>query len=308
MTQDPRHDISERELRLRSGGYDLAATLYLPKCGRPQRAVQINSAMAAPRQYYRAFSCFLAARGAAVLTYDYRGFAGSAQSAPDDPGLRLSAWGTEDQAAASSWLLTAFPALPRAIVGHSVGGQILGLSSLAGSFDRYLLVSSAHGYWGRWPGLSQRLKAWWWWKIRAPRELLRQRSLPAAIFGAALPMHVGLELARYCLHPDFFCDTSGEAFRPYNAEIRGPLQHYIFSDDKVVPPGAEMDLKSFFPRAQHTTRALRPEHFDVDHIGHFGFFRRSAPATLWRQAAEWIEAQEVALSAGPPDGGHARRK
>ena len=53
-------------------GYPLAATLFLPR-GAKRHAVLINSATAVPRKFYRGFAGYLAKRGCAVLTYDYRG-------------------------------------------------------------------------------------------------------------------------------------------------------------------------------------------------------------------------------------------
>ena len=53
-------------------GYPLAATLFLPR-GAKRHAVLINSATAVPRKLYRGFAGYLAKRGCAVLTYDYRG-------------------------------------------------------------------------------------------------------------------------------------------------------------------------------------------------------------------------------------------
>jgi len=61
-------------------GYPLAATLFLPR-GAKRQAVLINSATAVPRKLYRGFAGYLAGRGCAVLTYDYRGIGGSRQKA-----------------------------------------------------------------------------------------------------------------------------------------------------------------------------------------------------------------------------------
>ena len=61
-------------------GYKLAATLFLPR-GAKRHAVLINSATATPRKIYRGFAGYLAHRGCAVLTYDYRGIGGSRQRA-----------------------------------------------------------------------------------------------------------------------------------------------------------------------------------------------------------------------------------
>src|SRR5690349_25166291 len=57
-------------------GYPLAGTLYLPR-GTKRHAVLINSAAAVPRKLYRGFAGYLARRGCAVLTYDYRGIGDS---------------------------------------------------------------------------------------------------------------------------------------------------------------------------------------------------------------------------------------
>jgi predicted alpha/beta hydrolase len=59
-------------------GYLLAATLFLPR-GARRHAVLINSATAVPRKIYRGFAGYLAQRGCAVLTYDYRGTGDSRQ-------------------------------------------------------------------------------------------------------------------------------------------------------------------------------------------------------------------------------------
>src|SRR5215469_10355754 len=59
-------------------GYKLGATLFLPR-GTKRRAALISSATAVPRKIYRGFAGYLARRGFAVLTYDYRGVGGSRQ-------------------------------------------------------------------------------------------------------------------------------------------------------------------------------------------------------------------------------------
>src|SRR3954468_15068677 len=61
--------------------YLLGATLFLPR-GTKRHAVLINSATAVPRKIYRGFAGYLAGRGCAVLTYDYRGIGDSRQKSP----------------------------------------------------------------------------------------------------------------------------------------------------------------------------------------------------------------------------------
>jgi predicted alpha/beta hydrolase len=104
--------------------YPLAATLYLPR-GAKRHAVLINSATAVPRKLYRGFAGYLAQRGCAVLTYDYRGTSESRPQArtgnkPKSLGgfkASMSDWAALDITAAVSWMRERYKALPFAYVG-----------------------------------------------------------------------------------------------------------------------------------------------------------------------------------------------
>ena len=85
-------------------GYELGGTLFLPR-GAKRHAVLINSATAVPRKIYRGFASYLAHRGCAVLTYDYRGTGDSRQS-KSLVGFKasMSDWAAQDITAAVSWM------------------------------------------------------------------------------------------------------------------------------------------------------------------------------------------------------------
>jgi predicted alpha/beta hydrolase len=135
-------------------GYPLAATLFLPR-GAKRHAVLINSATAVPRKLYRGFAGYLAQRGCAVLTYDYRGTGDSRPQARtgDKPkslaGFKasMSDWAALDITAAVSWMRERYKALPSAYVGHSFGGQALGLLPNNSEISRALLIAAQAGYW-----------------------------------------------------------------------------------------------------------------------------------------------------------------
>ena len=80
-------------------GYALGATVFAPQ-GHPRGAVLINSATAVPRKIYRGFATYLAQHGFAVLTYDYRGTAGSRPASLRGFHVRMRDWATLDAAAA----------------------------------------------------------------------------------------------------------------------------------------------------------------------------------------------------------------
>jgi predicted alpha/beta hydrolase len=118
-------------------GYPLAATLFLPR-GIKRHAVLINSATAVLRKIYRGFAGYLAHRGCAVLTYDYRGIGDSRQKSMEGynqpkslVGFKasMSDWAALDITAAVTWMRERYHNLPLGYVGHSFGGQVLGLLS-----------------------------------------------------------------------------------------------------------------------------------------------------------------------------------
>ena len=136
-------------------GYRLGATLFLPR-GTRRRAALISSATAVPRKIYRGFASYLAHCGCAVLTYDYRGIGGSRQWAVEGynrpkslTGFKadMADWAMLDVAAAISWMRERYHNLPFGYVGHSFGGQVLGLVPNNTEVSRALLVAAPAGYW-----------------------------------------------------------------------------------------------------------------------------------------------------------------
>ena len=133
-------------------GYPLAGTLFLPR-GTKRHAVLINSATAVPRKIYRGFASYLAHRGCAVLTYDYRGIGDSRQPAMvgyNQPkslvGFRasMSDWAAQDVTAAVRWMRERYTTLTLAYVGHSFGGQALGLIENNSDISRAAFVAAAY--------------------------------------------------------------------------------------------------------------------------------------------------------------------
>ena len=136
-------------------GYLLGASLFLPR-GAKRHGVLINSAAAVPRRLYRGFAGYLARRGCAVLTYDYRGIGDSRQKSLvgynqlkslDGFKASLSDWAALDATAAVNWMRERYKTLPLNYVGHSFGGQALGLLANNTEVSRALLIAAQAGYW-----------------------------------------------------------------------------------------------------------------------------------------------------------------
>jgi predicted alpha/beta hydrolase len=274
-------------------GCTLEASLYEPE---PESAngaaLLINSAAATPRRYYAAFAGDMARRGFAVATYDYRDAFITDPEALRRSTSSMSVWGLHDQTAMIRQLRSMYPERALVVLGHSMGGQLLGLSPAAAEVSAALLIGTAQGYWLGYRSIRQRL-------VRArniffawPLALRLQGYLPAAVTLGAGPRGPAYarEFLRFCRSPHFFCDERGAPFRPHNAELRCPLKYIVLADDEVVEPGAQLDVREYFPNAEIELQRLTPQQYGVARLGHLGLFRRSMQQTAaWADIAAWFE-------------------
>ncbi len=281
----------KHELRIPAlDGIGLAATAYEPAFGASQLAVLINGATGVPRGYYSHFAGYLAAQGCAVLCYDYRGVGGSRDGAA---GARMRHWGERDLAGALEWMYRYHPRLPLAAIGHSAGGWLFGLAHNNRSADALLTVGSQYAYWRHWPTLRGRAFMWSMMKLVVPGTTRACGYLPGALFGGeSLPRGVALDWARWSSQPDFVVDDAGLPLREYFGHYRNPARLLAIEDDRYAPEPAVRALAPLYGGGAEV-RLLRPRDVGLQQLGHFGFFRRTAPRPLWDEALHWLRLQAL---------------
>lgn len=271
-------------------GYPLAASLF--EATAPRKAVVvINSATAVKRGYYSRFATWLAGEGYDVVTYDYRGIGGS-RPGSSFRGFTGTAtqWGADDFAGIVDWALRERRVATVLLVGHSIGGQILGLAHNAEKIAAAFCVSSQSGDWRLWPTLrgKARMMVLMYGMLPAVGSLLG--FVPGKLgMGEDLPHTVASEWARWCRTSGYLLGDDGSRRAGY-ARIRAPIVGYSFSDDDYAPRETVAAWLDFFPNARTEHRHLVPTEAGAKAVGHFGFFRPSFEATLWRDAAKWLAA------------------
>jgi predicted alpha/beta hydrolase len=261
-------------------GHAIGATRY----GTGERAVLVMPATGVPQGYYAKYAAYLAERGFTVLTFDYRGIGRSRNGELRHSAARMRDWALLDAAAAFRY----FCERDIRVVGHSFGGQALGLLPAPERIHAALLVGSQSGYWGRWPALG---KLWMWpaTHIGLPAVATMLGYFPGSRlgFGEDLPRGVALEWASWCRHPRYLVGALG-AEAQY-ARVRSAVRAYAISDDPFAPLSAVQALAELYPNAAWQTRRLSPRDVGVKSIGHFGFFRERFRDSLWRESADWLE-------------------
>ena len=270
-------------------GYRLGGTLFRPRSSN-ECAVAIHAATGVRQDFYAKFAAYLAERGFTSLTYDYRGIGRSRPRQLRGFQARMRDWALLDAPAALDFLARSVPGTRLMTVGHSFGGQALGLLPRPERISAALVVGSQSGYWRHWPALG---RSWMWLATHvvlpsAPRLL---GYFPASLlgFGEDLPAGVAIEWASWCRHPQYVVGALS-AHGGY-AKFAAPLRAYAIRDDRFAPPRAVEALLELYPSARSEIRRVAPIDVGVKKIGHFGFFRERFRETLWREAAEWIERQ-----------------
>jgi len=263
-------------------GYRLGATLY----GAGAPAVLVMPATGVPQSYYARFAAYLADRGFTVLTFDYRGIGRSLSSHVREVSARMQDWALLDATAAFAFL----GERKILIVGHSFGGQALGLLPEPARISAALIVGAQSGYWKNWPLLG---RAWMWpaTHIGLPLVSRLYGYFPGSRlgFGEDLPAGVARQWASWCRHPRYLVGALG--VDEHYARVRAPMRAYAIADDAFAPLPAVQALAALYPNARWETRELRPRELGVKAVGHFGFFRERFRDSLWRETADWLERQ-----------------
>jgi predicted alpha/beta hydrolase len=273
-------------------GVTLAATLFEPSASNGA-ALLINGGTGIPRQFYGAFAQHLSSRGFTVLTYDYRGIGGSQKPAQ----ATIDQWGEIDQPSMLDHLARLVPGASLGVVGHSFGGQVLGLADNIAGVRAAVLVATQSGHWRHWPAGRRRLRMFALWWLLIPLLTTFTGRFPGTWIGTAdLPSGIARSWARWGRSRHYVCDALGRAKRPFNDQVTFPLRWLSFTDDPVAPFGAVEALRGYYSGAAIERRHFAPADLGIEEVGHFGLFRRSMKRQPWDEIADWLDQRLVVQS------------
>jgi predicted alpha/beta hydrolase len=259
-------------------GASLAATRFSPLHDNGT-IVLVAAATGVRRGYYGPFARYLSSRGFNVLTWDWRGI-GESRSSALDASVTMRNWAELDLRAAID--LASARAGRVVVVGHSFGGQALGLAPNAPAIARAVTIGSQHGYWGHWPPSLRYLYAvLWYGGVPLVTRLLGWFPLGLSASAGTLPPGVALEWARWNRNPDFIGDWTG------HERFRAPILSWSFSDDTYAPKAPVDALHARFG-GPVTRRHLTPAEAGARRVGHWGFFREGLVPRLWEESAAWL--------------------
>jgi predicted alpha/beta hydrolase len=277
-------------VRLRAlDGYELGGVFYdalRPRA--PRRVVVLHGGAGIPAARYRRFAYFLAEWGIPVLTYDYRGIGMSRP--PILRGFRatLDDWAEYDSAGAVAWLRERFPYDEIVGISHSIGALLLGGAPNAAEQAQLIMIGPHTGYYGDYRPLY-RLPMAVAWHVVMPALTRLVGYFPAhrLRLGEDLPAGMALQWAERRFSELRPASTGPEQERTGRlldrcAMLESRVLAISISDDAFATIAGAKRLLSYFPRLQSPQHVvITPAEGGVKQLGHFGFFRREAGATLW---------------------------
>lgn len=270
-------------------GFPLAARVYAPKRKEDVRAtLLVHGATAVPQSYYARFATYAATHGMRVVTYDFRGVGESVRGPLRAMSATMLDWAERDARAVIAWT-RAHHREPLVCIGHSFGGQILGLIDEAQDVDAAVLVAAQLGYMGHWP-VHARVKLAAYWYVVVPALTATLGYLPSwGGLGEELPGGVAREWAAWCRSPGYYMDHV-PGTRDRLAAFDKRVLAFSFSDDGMAPRAAVDALVARLERATIDRRHIGPEQAGVKKIGHFGFFRKEHEAGLWKMVLDFAQS------------------
>ena len=259
-------------------GLDLIARrpTRFPAEGKAWATALVGNAMGVKQEFYAAFARFLAKNGVHVTTFDY--------SVPHTD-VTVSDWTEKDLSEMLAEARKPDAALPLVFIGHSLGGQLIGVTPGNEAVRASFHVTAGSGYYKFNDRMPVRVRALWF--VYMPLFTPLFGYFPGKMLRAVgdLPRGVTWQWRRWCLHPDYHLSEPG--WRERYARFTAPILSISFEDDDLNTKNGIDFLHSSYPNV--TRRHFIPREVGQPRIGHFGFFNERCREPLWTHALDWLK-------------------
>ncbi len=274
----------------------LAATVYRPK-EETTTAIMIAPATGIKRHFYHSFALYLAESGFGVLTFDNEGIGESLSTNLAKCDASLISWGRHDMPAVLDALQDEFPEASYHLVGHSAGGQLIGLMPNYQAITSVFNVACSSGRIKN-MGMPYKLKAMGFMDAFIPFTNLTLGYTPSDKIGMGepLPRGVARQWREWCNGAGYIKTAFGKSIHThfYDA-LNMPALWLGFSDDDIANSENMDDMIRVFTNMPVEKRFLNPEDFGLNQIGHMRYFSSKTNAKapeLWQMAVDWFSKGE----------------
>lgn len=298
--EDRQPDISERVATPEAlsvpatDGYELRGFVWRHREPRdaPRPVVIINAATSVRCRYYARFAAHLFHHGFDVITYDYRGIGESRP--PILRGFRASwlDWGRLDFEGILRHAAHSFPDQPIHIVGHSVGGFVLGLAPSNHLIRRIFTVGAQFAYWRDYAP-EHKWRMFLAGHVFMPIVTALLGYFPGERLGWFEDTPKGVVRDWWRLGSKTLSEARRNALMQPCAAVTAPILALSVTDDEYGTVAAIERLLKYFTGSSTMHLRISPEQVGANAIGHFAFFNDRFEQSLWPIAGDWLESGRV---------------
>lgn len=274
-----------------SDGYPLAAHLYTPDTP-AKAAIMVGPATGIKKEFYHSLAVFLQTNGYGVITFDNRGINESRRLPISKEPANLIDWGKLDMTAALEELKTRFPNTTYHLIGHSAGGQLVGLMENALEISSIFNVACSSG------NLSNMSMGYWFQAkffmnvfIPINNLIFGHTKSHWVGMGQPLPKKVATQWSNWCNGSGYVATDFGRAIsvgEHLYDDIEAPSIWLWATDDQIANLANVKDMVRVFTNSPVEIEKLDPKELGYGEIGHMKFFS-SRKKALWGRVIEWLE-------------------
>src|SRR5690606_9798486 len=175
------------------------------------------------------------------------------------------------------------------LIGHSAGGQLVGLMKNGLELHSMFNFASSSGSL-KYMQYPFRLKAFFWLNIVIPISNLIFGHTKSHWFGMGepLPKKVGKQWRKWCNGPGYVeCELGSTIKDHIYGNLNIPSQWLYATDDGIANEKNVRDMIRVYPNLKYKVMELDPRKEGFEAIGHMGFFSKGK-APLWEYAIQWL--------------------
>lgn len=264
-------------------GYELSARFYPHQTTfKHALPILICPATGITKTFYNSYATWLTEQGHDVLVFDFRGIGESLHGPLKQSTASIVQWGQLDIPAAIDTLINKTQAAQVIILGHSAGGQLLGIVPNYSKVAKVVAVSGSTGHVKDLKGRTK-LLAPVMFNIIFPiaRYTLGYGPTNAIGMGENLPKDVAREWAQFCSKPGYVLNALGKTVQQdFHAQVNCPITAVWSTDDEIATKANVKDLLRLYPNAPTDMIELNPKATGHKAIGHMLMFK-SSHKNLW---------------------------
>ncbi len=255
------------------------------------KTVVIAGGVGLPQRFFYKLATWLAAKGYDTYTFDYRGIALSKTKPLANSHAGYFEWTNYDFIAVTHLINSTHPDNTNFLIGHSFGGNSIGLSEAYKSYDKFLFVGSQFGYYRNFPLHMQfAILIGFGIVVGLLTPLFGYFPSKYVGLGEPLPKQVAYDWRTLLLSKKSVLGLAEKFKNNHYDKITQPMLLISIDDDNFAPKKTVDALAKYaFVNADIQRKHLKAKELGIKKLGHNNFFRSKYEQLLWPMVTEWFD-------------------